>query len=54
MPEFERMTFEMLKANNVSIGKLLMSKLLTLTFTLVPFQFLLVVIWWVGLKLDNM
>ncbi|EMB63981.1 ABC transporter permease [Streptococcus mutans] len=53
MPEFERMTFEMLKANNVSIGKLLMSKLLTLTFILVPFQFLLVVIWWVGLKLDN-
>lgn len=53
MPEFERTTLEMLRANNVSLSKLLLSKLASLIVILVPLQLLLVITWFIALSIDH-
>lgn len=53
MAEFERTTLDMLRANGVSISKLLGAKYITLLLVLLPLQLLLVVIWFVGMSLDH-
>ncbi len=53
MPEFERTTLEMLRANNVFIAKLLLSKLVSLVLILLPLQCLLVVTWFIALSIDH-
>lgn len=49
-PEFERKTLELLRSNAVSIHKLLISKMLVLSFFVLVIQFLLLVIYSSGLK----
>lgn len=49
-PEFDRKTLELLRSNAVSIHKLLVSKMLVLSFFVLVIQFLLLVIYSSGLK----
>lgn len=49
-PEFERKTLELLRSNAVSIHKLLISKMLVLSFFVLVIQFLLLVIYSSGLR----
>lgn len=53
MPEFERTTLEMLRVNQVSLSKLVISKILTVLFVTVPLQLLLVLIWSVALSFEQ-
>lgn len=48
--EFERKTINMLKANNVSLSKLILSKIIILTLLIIPSQIALFMIYVVGLN----
>ncbi|RLK63955.1 ABC transporter permease [Atopobacter sp. AH10] len=51
--EFERKNLEMLCSNAISIKKLLISKLVTVTVLVIPIQFLLLIVYIVALKVAN-
>ncbi|HEQ9961003.1 TPA: ABC transporter permease [Streptococcus pyogenes] len=53
LPEFERKTFEMLRANQVSVKKMLLSKFLLALLLITVIQVLLFVIYLVTLKLSQ-
>ena len=53
MPEFDRKTIEMLRANNVSIRNMLFGKLLSMIILLIPLQLSLLVIFFCSMKVDN-
>lgn len=53
MPEFERKTLDMLKVNQVSMGKLYFGKLLCSFFITLPVQLLLFLIFIIATKVDG-
>ena len=51
--EFERKNLEMLCSNAISIKKLLISKLFTVTALVIPIQFLVLIVYIVALNVAN-
>ncbi|MBM7636334.1 ABC transporter permease [Streptococcus saliviloxodontae] len=53
VPEFERKTLEMLKANQVSMHKLYLGKIFSGFLIILPIQFLLLLVFFVTAKIDG-